>query len=198
MVAVAPRSQRRDRVCAARRWAEGGQSRCSGDTTGCPAPPAGLCMVVALVCGCSRVVPCSWVNPKGGWLGFACAGGEAFLWPGERTGPVLMATAGGEPRWRACWPPGCELRSGGALGARPPRPAPPFACRRAIPPLALIPPCFAPRKHPPPNRGIPCPPVTPLGGKGVARGWQVGGKGGARACQALDGGVSCRFIFSHF
>jgi hypothetical protein len=42
-----------------------------------------LGMVVALVCGCSRVVLCSWVNPKGGWLGFACAGGEAFLWPGR-------------------------------------------------------------------------------------------------------------------
>jgi hypothetical protein len=45
-----------------------------------------LCMGVALVCGCSRVVLCSWVNPKGGWLGFGCAGGEAFLWPGRAHG----------------------------------------------------------------------------------------------------------------
>lgn len=45
-----------------------------------------LCMGVALVCGCSRVGLCSWVNPKGGWLGFVCAGGEAFLWPGRAHG----------------------------------------------------------------------------------------------------------------
>jgi len=94
-----------------------------------------------------------------------------------------MATAGGEPRWRACWPPGGELGAGGALCARPPRPAPPFVCRRATPLLALVPPCFAPRKHPPANRGIPPAPATPPPHQETPRAHQGPTKGPPRAHQ---------------